>query len=240
MKLNSNNDFFKFTQDSRKFLTKWLIIINPAIVAIIVLVFNIDIVSKLVAVFSSETSNELQKSPRVSVTMNTVVFTVIANILVNIFKTPGEIKVKITNNSRKNNHHFSSDALHRSYPIHLDGSVEFKNILLKWVLFKFISLKIQISIPKWVDFDIVNIASISDYIDENASRRHFISVNKLFEEVNSNKKDFYIHYSLNANSPHQNNDSINITLIASKKVLILVALFFDTKLEEYNIELREE
>lgn len=232
-----NNDFFWGIQEFRKCMSKWLIILNPALITFIVFVFDIDLVSFLLSFFP-EIKNKIVSNPRLILTLNTVLLTVLANLFVNLFKSPGELKIKLMNNSRKNNFHFSSDALHRTHHIHLDGSIEFKSIALKWFFLKFINLKIQIRFPDWIDIEIDNEPSVSKYVDSPKDRIHRVLVNSLFSQEAKSKKEYYIHYMVKANAPHQENDNIAITLVASKWGLILVALFFDTKIEDYQIEMR--
>lgn len=235
--MNYNNDFFTAIQEIRKFLSKWLLILNPAIIALLVFIFNIDLISFLTS-FSPETKSKIVANPRLLLTLNTVLLTVLGNIFINIFKSPGVLKIKMINNNRKNNHHFDADAMHRSHSIHLDGSIEFKSIIIKWIFLNFTNLKIQIKYPDWVDISIDNEPSVLRYIDYPQSKIHKISLNHLFEQESKSKKEFYIHYVLIANSSYPEKDNIVLTLVESKLVLILFALFFDTKIEDYEIEMR--
>lgn len=230
-------DFFLIIQKLRKFFAKWLIILNPAIIAVIVYIFGIDIVGFFASPFS-DLKAKIDANPRIVLTLNTVFLTVITNILINIFKSPGEIKIKLVNNDRKSDFHFHADAIHRHNNVHLDGTIEFKSILIKLLFIKYINFKIKVFFPSWIDVGIDNKSSVDRYLEYSNIREQYISVNKLYMNHTKNGKEFYIKYKLQSNTTNKENDHITLSLEASKKALIFVALFFDVKFEEYNLELR--
>lgn len=232
------NDVFYLVQSIRKSSTKWIGILSPAFVAIIVFIFDLNILQFFLQLFP-EVLLKVQESPRVGLTLNTVFLTVVFNVILAIFKYPGEIKVKILNNNRKNHSQFNGiDSNHRPVTIHLDGTIEFKSTIVKIILLNFVDFKLKVNFPSCIDPTLESKQG-KGFLSEVSNREFHIDLKKVFEGTNKTKRDFYIKYGIINNSGEKENEDITVSVATKLVPTIFLALFFDVKFEDYNIEINE-
>jgi hypothetical protein len=241
---------FKFILQLRGNLTKIFTLFNSLITILLVYVLGWNPVNKMLPLLKKTAPdfyNNLITKPALELAVNTVLIGVVISVILEIIKQPGEVSIDISNLNRKKTTILEvgqSGLGARFKKVDIDTKVNFRNIILRYLIEKLGGLNMHVYFPLWVNYTIENKQDYSSIaITEKSSNHFFVQLDKALQSKVSDGK-IHLKIILSTTSASRNEGEI-VTDIqpASKYILfgllvrVLVILLFDFKETKHSVEI---